>query len=137
MAAVAAESAWTSCRKTPFSARSAGESIAEAIDRLDQLGARCRGVQLPAQVLDVGVDGPVAHDPIVGIHLVHQLLPRKHPPGPGAQRVEESEFDRGKFEVAAIEQRTELVVFELQSVVWRPASRASASAQNGLHPGDD
>ena len=43
------------------------------------------GSDLPAQLLDVAVDGAVADHPLVGVDAVHQLLPREDAAGVGGE----------------------------------------------------
>ena len=48
--------------------------VTHAVDRVDQLLVRVDGCDLLAQLLYVAVDGPVAHDALVGVDFVHELV---------------------------------------------------------------
>ena len=48
--------------------------VTHAVDRVDQLLVGGDGCDLLAQLLYVAVDGAVAHDALVGIDFVHELV---------------------------------------------------------------
>src|SRR6185369_4148773 len=48
--------------------------VAETVDPVHHLAVRQHRRDLPADLLDVAVDGPVGDDPLVAVHRVHELL---------------------------------------------------------------
>lgn len=49
------------------------ELVADTVDRADRVGIRLHLGQFLAQVLDVAVDGPVRHYPVVVVDMTRQL----------------------------------------------------------------
>src|SRR5512140_393949 len=62
------------------------EAVADAVDGVDEFVAGDGGGDLLAKVLDVGVDGAVAHVAEILVHGVEQVVAREHPAGLGEQR---------------------------------------------------
>ena len=78
--------------------------VSHPVNRLDKVGLGIDGGNLPSQLLDVAVDGPVAHDAQVGVDPLHELTRASRAvPGAGNEKIEKSELDGGQLEIASRE----------------------------------
>ena len=76
--------------------------VSHPVNRLDKVGLGVDCGDLPSQLLDVAVDGSVAHDALVGVDPLHELAARIEPSRAGGEKIEKSELDGGQLEIASV-----------------------------------
>src|SRR6202795_657030 len=89
--------------------------VAETVDRVHHLPVRQHRRDLPTDLLDVAVDGPVGDDPLVAVHRVHELLAGIDPARAIGQHLEQLELYRREVEVRAADRRAISRLVELHT----------------------
>src|SRR5499427_6529104 len=111
--------------------------VAEPVDRVHDLAIGQHGGDLPADLLDVAVDGAVGHHPLVAVHRVDELIPGVDAAGMLYQHLEELELHGGEVEVRCADRRAMPRLVELHAAAFGGALTTSRAAQHRLYASDD
>jgi hypothetical protein len=77
------------------------EPVAHTVYGCDAIATRVHDLDLSAQILDVTIDGAVAHVTEVRMQAIQQLRPREDAPGSSQQQAQHAEFEQSEGEPAA------------------------------------
>ena len=81
---------------------------------MDKFGFRRHAGNFLAQVLDVAINGPIADNPLIRVDMVHKLGSTEYAPGVFLKEAQQFEFDHGKFQISAVQQRLETLLVQMK-----------------------